>query len=83
LTNPTTFSAINIGCWLNLQGNAQPWGKNSLSFAVKYQAGAASGARASMKRTEVCVASSVIKNGLSSEKKPTFGNRVEPSAQTI
>ena len=48
-----------------------------------YMGGAASGARASMQRMEVCVASFAMKNGLLSQNKPEFGNRVEPSAQNF
>jgi len=48
-----------------------------------YMGGAASGARASMQRMEVCVASFAMKNGLPSPNKPEFGNRVEPSGQNF
>ena len=34
---PRTALSENIDCLLTFQGNAHPWGKNALIFAVKYQ----------------------------------------------
>jgi hypothetical protein len=44
---------------------------------------AASGVRVSMHRTEVGDACSAMENGLSSSKKPGFGNSVEHSVQIV
>ena len=33
---PRTALSENIDCLLTFQGNAHPWGKNALIFAVKY-----------------------------------------------